>query len=592
MNEKIEYVSSIQDFSLINTYVEKIKNDYVLSEPSDAFSFFALGLILGIQDDEIRDSITDNHYLKTTENLGGHDRGIDAVYIADDEGETIIHFFNFKYTTKFDKTKNNFPSSEIDKVINFLSSLFQKDYDIKNNVNPVLYSKMKEIWGIFDKKNPTFQIHLCSNCYEGLESGEKVRFEREVNKHSNIKIKYHLLHDFVKLVTLRDKKIVNGKIKAIDKNFFEKSDGDIRALIVDVDAKDLIRIVLDDEDIRNKAELTDYEQLKKFEILEDAFESNVRVYLKQRSKINKNIKGTALSSDSHRFFYYNNGITITCDRFTYMKTVRAPIIELENIQIVNGGQTVHALYDAFKENWENFEYIDILCRIYETQNTGLSTKIAEYTNNQNPVKNRDIQSIDFIQQKLEQEFLAKGLYYERKKNQYADQPKNLRLDAEKVGQVLMAFYNHMPAEALNKKSIIFAEKYDDIFNNSITSDKVLLAYKLFEKIEIEKNELKGRILQNNDRFESESFVLYSSYYILYIIGELCKMEKIETSNNNLEQIWALYPRSIKILKSITENELKNSKNSKDNFSYVSFFKSNKPKQLFKELQRKANLTVL
>lgn len=276
--------------------------------------------------------------------------------------------------------------------------------------------------------------------------------------------------------------------------------------------------------------------MKNYEILEDAFEDNVRVYLKQRSKINRNIKKTALSDENHRFFYFNNGITITCDQFEYPKTIRSPIIELKNIQVVNGSQTIHALYEAFLEDSSKFEYIELLCRIYETKNLLLSTNIAEYTNSQNPVKSRDVRSIDFIQQKLEQEFLLKGLYYERKKSQYIDQPKNLRLDAEKVGQVLMAFYNEMPREAKNRKKFIFGEKYDEIFSDEITADKVLLPFKLFDNIEEEKTKVKSSVSLSNG--QQDSFILYSSYYILYVIAKLAQKKSIPLEISNIEDIWS------------------------------------------------------
>ena len=200
----------------------------------------------------------------------------------------------------------------------------------------------------------------------------------------------------------------------------------------------------------------------------------MRVYLRQRSRVNRNIKSTILSSDNHRFFYFNNGITITCAKFTYPKTQRGPLIELENLQVVNGSQTIHTLYEAFLENSDQLNDVEVLCRIYETKSGVLTTKIAEYTNSQNPVISRDIRSIDYAQQKLESEFKAKGLYYERKKNQYSGHDRNLRIDAEKVGQVLFALFNGMPGEAKNKKRLIFAEKYEEIFNRPYTglnSDK-------------------------------------------------------------------------------------------------------------------------
>ncbi len=583
-------IPSIQDFSLIKSFVEKYKKDYSFNDYSNAFYFFVLNIVMGLQDDEIRDSITDNYFLKVTGGSSGHDRGIDAVYIDDTETIASIHFFNFKYTDKFDKLEDNFPSGEIDKITGFFTLLMQKDQNLKTEINPVLFSKVQEIWKIFDNQNPKFFIHICSNHYQGFEKNEKNRFEREIHRHSNFTIQYHLMPDLVNLATSKGQIQVDGKIKAIDKNFFEKSDGDIRALILNVEARDLIRIVLNDEDIRQKTDLINYDELKNHEILEDAFENNVRVYLKQRSKINKNIKKTALSDDSHRFFYFNNGITITCDAFRYPKTQRAPIVELENIQVVNGSQTIHALYEAFIEDSSKFEYTDILCRIYETKDSELSTNIAEYTNSQNPVKSRDIRSIDYIQQKLEQELLVKGLYYERKKNQHAGRKKDLRLDAEKIGQVLMAFYKGMPSEAKNSKSLIFGEKYELIFDDEVTADKVLLPYVLFNKLEDEKEKAKEKIIKSSDSFEKESYIIYSSYYYLYVFNQLQHLLDIPFQHNKLEEVWKLYPIADKIIKELIKIEqafLK--KNKVDSYTHNAFFKSNKPKKHFEDLRDKSGL---
>jgi hypothetical protein len=391
--------------------------------------------------------------------------------------------------------------------------------------------------------------------------------------------------DLVRLVTRKGKQVVNAKIKAIDKNFFEKSDGDIQALIVDVDTRDLIRIVLDSEDWRNKADVNDYLGLKDFKILEDAFEENVRVYLRLRSNVNKSIKRTALSSDAYKFFYFNNGITITCDTFSYPKTVRSPIIELSNIQVVNGGQTIHALYEAFIEDPSKFEDMDILCRIYRTANVELSTNIAEYTNSQNPVSRRDIRSIDWMQQRLEQEFLVKNLFYERKKNQHRDKAKGARLDAEKVGQVLMTFYNGMPAEAKNKKRLIFGDKYDEVFDDSVNADKVLLGYRLFEKIENEKSEIKDELIKDPNRYEKDSFILHASYYLLYLLSELSEKIGLERSQENINKIWKLYPLAKNILISIIKKEEASLEGYKEKYSHAAFFKSNKPKTRFETYDR-------
>lgn len=565
-------MATLQDFSLINTKVQKYKKDFNLDSDSSAFSYFALKLILGLQDDEIKDAITDTNLLDRLGKSSGHDRGIDALYIdyEDVSERPKIYLFNFKYTNRFPKIKNNFPSGEIDKINSFINDFMIQEEGIKNTINSSLYAKVEEIWEIFQDVNPSFVVCLCANYSSGLENLEKERFERAIQRHSNFDIKYYLIEELTQLVTKQSTQKVNAKIKAIDKQLFEKTDGNIRALIVNVDAKDLIRIVLNDESIRNNANVTDYSELKKHIIFEDAFENNVRIYLRQRSRINRNIKKTALSEENYTFFYFNNGITITCDKFEYPKTQRPPIIELTNIQVVNGSQTIHALYEAFQEDFSKFEYIEILCRIYETNNSVLSTKIAEYTNSQNPVKSRDVRSIDIIQQKLEQEFLAKGLYYERKRGQYSDESKERRLDAEKAGQVLMAFYNEMPTEAKNRKKMIFGEKYDEIFTDEITADKVLLPYRLFEKIEK---------IKMNIRTAKQMFILYASYYILYIMSKLCEKDSISFELDNLDRIWDLYPKAIDILEEVIEFE---QQEQKYRFSYAAFFNTEKPKKIFEK----------
>ena len=282
-----------------------------------------------------------------------------------------------------------------------------------------------------------------------------------------------------------------------------------------------------------------------------------------------------MSDENHRFFYFNNGITITCDSFDYMKKTRAPVIKLKNIQVVNGSQTIHALYDAFKEQPDKFEEVDILCRIYQTQNLVLSTQIAEYTNSQNPVNSRDIRSIDIVQQKLEQEFLAIGLFYERKNNQYSEKPKELRIDAEKVGQVLMAMFNKMPSEAKTKKASIFADEYDNIFNDTINADKVLLAYKLFERIENEKNLIKDRLLKQ-ENYEQDSYILFTSYWLLYILGILADKNSIALNYNNIDIIWNKYPEAKTLIEKIIAEEKQS--NRKDKYAHAVFFKHNKPKK--------------
>jgi len=148
---------SLQDFTTVNSNVEKYKKDYNLANFSNAFYFLALNLILGLQDDEIDESITDTHYLKCAGKESGHDRGIDTVYIDNSDDIPIIHFFNFKYTEKFDKINDFFPSSEIDNILTFLRGLLSRNTNLESSVNPILYAKVTEIWEIFQNTSRRIQ---------------------------------------------------------------------------------------------------------------------------------------------------------------------------------------------------------------------------------------------------------------------------------------------------------------------------------------------------------------------------------------------------------------------------------------------------
>jgi len=558
---------SIADYSLISTHTKKYGRDNDIEEDPIAFYFFILDLVLNLADDDARDAITDNYYLKNYGDSSGHDRGIDAVYIDSESEPAILHFFSFKYALSFDKTKDFIESNEIDKIDGFINRLMSQELS-RDEVNPILYSKAEEIWDCYNtgKDTPQMIFHLATNYQNSFEPSEKTRFEKLKKIYSNFQIDYILADRIVDLITKRNRKQINAKIRASKENLFEKSDGNIRALIANFYAVDVLRIISDEDDLRSDPNYSDYEHLKTKNIDENAFEDNVRVYLKKTSRINANIYNSALSDNNYKFFYYNNGITLTCDRFSFQKGIPNTIVDIENLQVVNGGQTLNALFDAFKEDPKKILMVNILCRLYETKDKDLSQEIAEYTNSQNPVNNRDIHSIDSIQIKLEKEFEAIGLYYERKKNRYRDKPKSLRIDAEKLGQAVFAFYEEKPSEAKNEKRKIFGDSYETIFNDNLRANNALVAYRLYEFIENEKLKRKKDIIE---KYESFGFISYCTYWVLYIMHQISTILSVEINENNTNSIKLLYPMIIDILQEFVDDA--RSKNG-NLYTHSSFFK--------------------
>jgi AIPR protein len=146
-----------------------------------------------------------------------------------------------------------------------------------------------------------------------------------------------------------------------------------------------------------------------------------------------------LSDENFQFWYLNNGITITCDRLDYVPRTRAPVVRMNNVQIVNGGQTSNALFEAYQQDPERINGVVLLVRIYETRDRDISIHIAESTNSQTPIKSRDLRANDFIQRQLEETFRDMGYYYERKRGQYQSQPRDQRVDLMAAGQACLAY---------------------------------------------------------------------------------------------------------------------------------------------------------
>src|SRR3989337_2862399 len=160
-------MSNLVTFSTINERVKRYLEDYLLEELGAAFEWLALETILNLNEDEIEDAITD----------GAMDGGIDAIHIAGRD----IHIFNFKYTDVFDKTKNNFPETEIDKILVTMGGIYGKSLK-KDDVNELLWEKGNEIWDLFDKGTPNFKYYLCSNKEKPIEHAKR-KFEQNLDKY-------------------------------------------------------------------------------------------------------------------------------------------------------------------------------------------------------------------------------------------------------------------------------------------------------------------------------------------------------------------------------------------------------------------------
>lgn len=557
---------NLQEFSSLHQHLKAARSRVALPGIPEAFPFVLLPLIVGLREDEVEATITDNYFQKIRSKPAGHDRGTDAIHIETDGSDSTIHIFNLKYKSDFDKTESFFPSGEIDKVVEFIRAVHLKDIALLGDANQVLIDKVREIWDEIENRRTNIILHFASNLSDGFTPDEDRRLQKLLAAFSTVTYDVETQATLAARLANKNRKRVNGKLVGIDRNLFETSGGSVRALVVHTDAVQVLRLLCDDATLRGDAQNTDLAALQARRLEDGAFDDNVRIYLKQKPKINKNIKATALSGENVNFFYFNNGLTITCDRLSYQRETRAPVIELENVQVVNGGQTVHALFDAFKEEPSKLAPVELLCRIYETKDRELSSRIAERTNSQSPVNTRDIHSIDVEQVNLEREFEALDLFYERKRAQFEDKPFSKRVDAEKCGQVYLAFYEELPLEAKNRKGMIFGSKYDVIFNSTTTAEKLLLPLRLFDEIEA------ARAVNATGQ---RAWLNYASYHILFALKLIATKKKIELVFNNRAALGKLKFAATAVVRKARNAERKRVTENGEDFADVLYFKQKK-----------------
>ena len=121
-------------------------------------------------------------------------------------------------------------------------------------------------------------------------------------------------------------------------------------------------------------------------------EGNVRSFLSTKVKVNKNIRKTILgiNDDKHMFFSYNNGISATA---TSIVSDGQFITSIDNLQIVNGGQTTASLSSARYKDKADLNGIFVqmkLTVIADSQRAQeLIPKISRASNSQTAVRDSD-----------------------------------------------------------------------------------------------------------------------------------------------------------------------------------------------------------
>jgi hypothetical protein len=230
------------------------------------------------------------------------------------------------------------------------------------------------------------------------------------------------------------------------------------------------------------------------------FYKNVRNPLLQ-SQFNEDIERTAVDNPAY-FWYYNNGITA----ITYFLPSigrKAEKIELTGLQIINGAQTVYAIYRAYKDaSPTKRKQMDseslVTLRLLKSGGKDFDLNVTRYTNSQNPVDDRDFCANDDIQIMLQNASYQTNFWYEKRRDEFRETPENITEVSNYVfANAYLAYHlqdpshvlkNYNQRQEMNKDLNFISHKehkdgcYEKIFNDETTFENMLCAFYVFNVI--------------------------------------------------------------------------------------------------------------
>ena len=313
----------------------------------------------------------------------------------------------------------------------------------------------------------------------------------------------------------------------------------------------------------------------------ELFEENVREFLGTQGINNGIIKTLKSATDRENFFYYNNGITLICEKCETLRGTEASRgnkesrnqygFRLTNPQVVNGCQTINSIAEVLSHCSEEdmlreFEKAYVLVKIYvfdeetKREKEGLDKNIVKYTNSQNGIDEKAFAAKQNYFLNLQEEFKKRGVLLLVKpsdKNKYTieykdkrkfaelkkksvdlyelfdidgTKLKNYMVPLEKMLKVLLAFYKD-GFHAFRKGSTVlklnspYYREFSLNIDQQFTIDNMIKLYFLFNRADI-------------DQKASSDKRTPIPYYVIGFLGKRFKNMDFNQRNDRLKRLFA------------------------------------------------------
>lgn len=285
--------------------------------------------------------------------------------------------------------------------------------------------------------------------------------------------------------------------------------------------------------------------------LKNLFYDNIRDFLGLDNEVNEKILQTLQEKEFSQFSLFNNGITIIAEE----NTGRQEKFILNNYQIVNGCQTSNVLYECL--DIQGIDDTIVPIKLVITKDETLRDKIILSTNSQSKIDREGLLALTTFQKQLEEFYASSNdkLFYERRNNQYANNPevkqKNIVNIREQI-KSFVAMFLEEPDIVSGYFSRIYKERVGDIFIVEHLLEPYyvagLIQYRFKELLntkEIERKYNKARyhvfmlfrMLEESEPFAKEMLsTKKKKIYFENLIGKLRNKEKYLESFNRIFKI--------------------------------------------------------
>jgi len=459
---------------------------------SVSFVYLSIKTMLELSDEDAFNCLTE----------GGQDFGVDAIHVSDEQdGEFTVSLFQGKYKWKDLDGNSNFPEEGIKALINAIRYLFDPKLTI-NNINKKLEPKIEDIRSLIrDGYIPQVRAYACNNGLRWNDAAEETIKQAAFTDQVTWE---HVNHDRI-ITILQAPKKVNDSLHLVGKAIVEDHN--------------FSRVLVGKMQVVEVAALIERHG-------ERLLERNVRRYLGlQGNRVNEGIRDTLMGSERNNFYFYNNGITLTCDKFTYNALQKEDYqIQIENLQIINGGQTCMTIFKTLrdKSNLESLQNVSVLVRLYQlpsNENEDLVKRITLATNSQNPIDLRDLRSNDKKQLVLETDIEQLGFVYRRKKTEHPTKSSDITPGV--AAEAILSVWKKRPHQAKFFSREHFGKLYDYIFSEDLNGAQVIIAALIYRIAENKRKRPPAR---------AKPFIRYASCFISMQIGKyLLKDLGIEVS---------------------------------------------------------------